>query len=96
MAAHAQVAGVVEEDHARCVGRVLRRAEQRPHHHIAATRFQHGGGPPGIVALGQQRTPFGHGASAQVRKTVDDKPGRLAARVGVDHVDALHGAVVVE
>ena len=94
VATHAQVAAVVEEDHARCVGGILRRAEQRPHHHVAATRLQHGGCPPGIVALGQQRTPFGHGAGAQVWKAVDDKPGRLAARVGVDHVDALHGAVV--
>ena len=95
VATHAQVAAVVEEDHARRVGGVLWCAEQRAHHHVATARFQHGGGAPGVVLACQPLAPLGHGASAQVRKSANDKPGRLAAGMGVDHLDSSHGALVV-
>ncbi|MNT08118.1 hypothetical protein D3C72_1428500 [compost metagenome] len=68
VAAHPQVAGVVEEDDAGGVGRILWCAKQCAYHDIAAARFQHGGGAPGIMFGGKAVLPFGHAARAQVGK----------------------------
>ena len=49
VAAHAEVADVVEEDDARRAGRVDRRAQQRAHDDLAAARLQHSGGAPVVI-----------------------------------------------
>ena len=53
VSAHAQVAAVVEKNHARSMGRVGGLAQQGTHHDIAAARLQHGGSAPIVVAAGQ-------------------------------------------
>lgn len=81
VAAHAQVAAVVEEDHPGTGIRRLGFAQQGPHQHIAAPRLQHAGRAPAIVALLQDRQPFGHRTAAQIGKAVDNQASRLAPRM---------------
>ncbi|MNE57122.1 hypothetical protein D3C80_1520710 [compost metagenome] len=91
VAAHSQVAGVVEENHPGTGTRVHRLAQQCAHQYVAAPWFQHAGGAPLIVVLGQSLATFGHTAAAQVRETGGHQAGGFAAGVGVDHGNAFHG-----
>ncbi|MNL47993.1 hypothetical protein D3C87_1708150 [compost metagenome] len=90
VAAHAQVPGIVEEDHAGGVCRVLRRAKQGAHHDVAAAGLQDGCRAPCVVFVGQAALPFGHVARAQIGKAGDDKPGGFTAGMGVDDTDLIH------
>ncbi|MNI69638.1 hypothetical protein D3C73_1254010 [compost metagenome] len=90
MAAHAQIAGVVEEDHPGTGAGVHRLAEQRADQHIAAPWFEYAGGPPVVVLLGKDLAALGHAAIAQFRKTGGHQAGGFAAGVGIDHADAFH------
>ncbi len=92
VAAHAQIAGVIEEDHP-CAGvGVHWCAQQRTYQHIAAARLQHAGGPPGIVPFGQQLPALGHGARAEIRETLDHQTRGLTPGMRVDHFNAVHRA----
>ena len=77
VAAHAEQPDIVEENHARCAGRVLRRDKQRPDDDLMATRFAKKGAPMGFEVLCGDA--FEHHA------------GGLTAGVGVDDGDAKHG-----
>ncbi|MNT51301.1 hypothetical protein D3C72_1882620 [compost metagenome] len=88
--AHAQVTGVVEEDDAGGVGRVLWGAKQGAHHDIAAAGFQHGRGAPCIMLGGKAALPLRHAACAEVWKARHDKPRGFACRMGVDDTNLVH------
>ncbi|MNP32894.1 hypothetical protein D3C76_1260980 [compost metagenome] len=90
MAAHAQVTGVVEENHPGAGARVHRLAQQCADQHIAAARLQHAGSAPLIVFLGKALAALGHAGVAKVGESVGDQAGRFAAGMGVDHGNAFH------
>ncbi|MNP02541.1 hypothetical protein D3C76_943960 [compost metagenome] len=93
VAAHVQVAGVVEEDHpAGGVGRD-RRAVQRAYQYIVAAWFQQAGAAPVIVQLAQLVALLGHAAAVQLREAFDHQAGWFAAGVRVDDVNVFHGHV---
>ncbi|MCY1532882.1 hypothetical protein D9M68_681780 [compost metagenome] len=93
VAAHAEVAAVVEKDDSGTGLRVHRLAEQGAHEHVAATGFEHGGGAPVVEPLGEQSPALGHVALAEVREPLDHQAGRLAAGVRVNDADCLHGSL---
>ncbi|MCY1250387.1 hypothetical protein D9M72_640250 [compost metagenome] len=79
MAAHAEVAAIVEKDHPGTGPIALRRTEQGADQHLIATRFEHAGPAPVIVFAAQQRQTLGHRAGAKIGETGDHQPGRFAA-----------------
>ncbi len=91
VAAHAEVATVVEEDHSGTGFGIDRCAEQGADQYVAAARFEDAGGAPGVVALAEQAPALGHVALAEIGKAVDDQAGGLAAGMRIDDADALHG-----
>ena len=91
VAAHAQVAGVVEKNHACCIGRILRCAQQGAYQHLIAAWLEHGGGAPGIVLAAQKRSALGHAALTQVRKTGDHQAGGFTTGVRVNDLNSFHG-----
>ncbi|MCY1449926.1 hypothetical protein D9M71_666990 [compost metagenome] len=90
VAAHAKVAGIVEENHSGAGSGVDRFAQQCADQHVAAPWFEHAGGAPLIMVFSQSPKPFGHAAGTQVGKTAGHQAGGFAASVGVDHGDAFH------
>ena len=91
VAAHAQVADVVEEDDARG-GRTGRPARgQGADHHVRAARLVDDGRAERVVTVAEDGQALGHRAGAELGAARDDHAGRLAAGVGVDHLDAMHG-----
>ena len=62
VAAHAEVADVVEEDHAGRARRVGRLAEQRADHHVRAARLVDHGRAERVVPVAEDRQPLGHRA----------------------------------
>ncbi|MNE57875.1 hypothetical protein D3C80_1528650 [compost metagenome] len=93
VAAHVQVAGVVEENHpAGGVGR-HRWAVQRADQHIVATWLQQAGAAPLVVQLAQFVALLGHAAPLQFRKAFHHQAGRFSAGMRVDDVNLFHGLV---
>ena len=92
VAAHAQVAAVVEEDHPGAGLGIDRLAVQRADQHIAAARLQHAGGAPVVMPFGENLPALGHAAGAEVGETVQHQPGGFAAGVGIEDADAFHAA----
>ena len=89
VAAHAEIADVVEEDDPDDAGRVGRFAEHRADHHVRAAGLVHHGRAEAVVPVAKDRQPLGHRPPAQVGRTREDDPRGLAAGVGVDHADAM-------
>ena len=89
--AHAEVAGVVEEDHSGCRVGGNRLTKQGAHDHIVAARLQHGGSAPPVMCGRKQGSALGHTALAKIRKTTDDQPRGFASGVRVDDLYAFHG-----
>ena len=90
VAAHAEIADVVEKDHPRHAGLVRRFHQQRPHQHIRAARFVYHRRAEGIVLFTENLQPFGHRALAQVRTAGNDNACRFAAGVGINDGDLFH------
>ena len=60
MSAHAQVTGVIEEDHSRCRRRINGLEQQRTHEHIRPARFQENRAPVDVMVLAKNLQAFGH------------------------------------
>ncbi len=75
VAAHAEVATVVEEDHSGTGFGIDRCAEQGADQYVAAARLEDAGGAPGVVALAEQAPALGHVALAEIGKAADDQAG---------------------
>ncbi|MDQ1132240.1 hypothetical protein QE386_000835 [Pseudoxanthomonas winnipegensis] len=88
--AHAQVADVVEEDHAGAGIGPTRRQQQRADHRVRAARFAGDRAAPAVEVAGEAFAALRQVALAQFGKTGDHDPGRFASGVRVDHVDLVH------
>src|SRR6188768_2744498 len=87
MPAHAEIAGIVEEDDSRDTTRILRLAQERSHDCFVTTWLvnQH---PP--VVIGRFTKPnhaLAKGTCAEIRTARDDDSRRLALGVRVDDVN---------
>ena len=90
MPAHLQHADVVEENDPRHARWIRWRHEQRPDHHIGATRFVHHGGTKAVVTCAEDVELLRDGTAAQFRPIVEHHPRRFAARVRINDRHALH------
>jgi len=90
VAAHVEVAHVIEEDHARCATSIIRFAEKRPDEHVRTTRFINDGGPKAIMPLSKDFHTLPQRTIAQIRAPLDDDARRLSSSVGIDDSDLLH------
>ncbi|MCY1442721.1 hypothetical protein D9M71_591020 [compost metagenome] len=90
VAAHVQVAGVVEEDHAAGGVRRHRLAVEGAHQYVVAARFQQAGTAPVVMPLAQGVALLGHGAAGQLGKALHHQASGFAAGVGVDDMYAFH------
>ena len=77
--AHAQITGIVEEDHA--AGGICRHrlAVQRADQYIVATGLQQAGPAPLVMLVAQGIALLGNGAPGQVRKAFEHQAGGFAA-----------------
>src|ERR1019366_8836522 len=89
VAAHAQVADVVEEDHAGVVGGAGRLAQQRAHDGVVAARLIHGGRAEAVEPGAEAGQALGDGAVAQVGAARDDDARGFSAGVRINNLDAL-------
>ena len=85
VAAHADVADVVEEDDTRSAAFVLRLAQQRANQSVISTRLVHGEAAIVIELLGEAPASFRQRPGSQWGSAFDDEPCRLAFSVAVDH-----------
>ncbi len=90
MAAHAERADVVEEDHAELAVGTVWGAEQGPDQRVGAARLVHDRGAKAIVLGAEAREPQLERAVPELGPALEHEPRRLAARVRVDHADGLH------
>src|SRR5262249_42313307 len=90
VAAHAEVADVVEEDDAADAARISRFTQERADHDVAAARLIDDGGAKVIVLPAQQFAALGEWSASQIRAAGDHNACRLAAGVGIDDVNSLH------
>ncbi len=90
VAAHPDVADVVEEDHAGGTGAVLRLDEQRADDHVRAARLVDDGGAVAVELAPEAFAARGKRPRAEVGAAGDDYPGRLAAGVRIDDGQTLH------
>ncbi len=84
VAAHAEVADVVEEDHAAGAAGVLGWREQRAHEHVIAARLVDERTAPRVAFGAKARPPLGHRAASEVGAAADHQARRLAAGVRID------------
>ena len=94
VSAHAEVADVVEEDHAgRAIGGV-RLAQQRAHHDVRAARLRDDAGAPVVEAAAEYVEPFGQRPAAEIGATGHNQAGRFTAGVRINHVQGFHAAML--
>jgi hypothetical protein len=86
MAAHAQVACVVEEDDARGRGRVNGLEQQRADQDIGAARLAEDGAPEMVVVMAQAIEALSERARAEIRGAGEDATGGLSGGVRIDDV----------
>ncbi|KGC40060.1 hypothetical protein DO73_4432 [Burkholderia pseudomallei] len=92
--AHAEIARVVEEDHARRRAGRDGLAQQRADEHVAAARLEDAGGAIAVVLAREHGQTLGHRAAAERRKAGHDDARGFAARVRINDVDVLHVASI--
>ena len=85
VAAHPEVADVVEEDHPGGARRVGRLDQERPDHRVRPPRLVADGRPELIEPRAEGLLALGQAARPEVRPPRDHHTRRLAARVRVDH-----------
>ena len=91
VAAHAEVADVVEEDHAGRTRRIDRRQQDRTDHDVRPARLVDDRRAKRVVPVAEDGQPLGHGAGAQIGPARGHDSRRLAAGMSVDHRDTrLH------
>ena len=83
VAAHAEIADIVEEDDAGGAGGVMRLAQKRADHRVVAARLVDREAADMIELRGEAREPFAQRPAAQRRSAIDDHARRLAFRMGV-------------
>ena len=87
VAAHAEVADVVEEDDRGGAGGVGGGKEEGADDDIGAAGFVDDGGAEGVVVIAEGLETVGEGAGAQIRSAGDDDACGFAGGVGVDDLD---------
>ena len=93
VAAHADVADVVEEDHAGGARGVLRRDEQRAHQHVRAARLVDDRGAEPVELAPEALAPRGERARSEIGAAGDDHARRLASGMRIDDFDPVHGCL---
>ena len=88
VAAHAEEADVVEEDHAGLARGVVRLAEQRAHDGVVAARLVDDGRADVVEVVAEAVEALLDRAAAEIGAARDDDARGLAAGVGIDYVDA--------
>ncbi len=89
MAAHADAAGVVEEDHAEKRPGLNRRRQERSDDRVVTPRFANDGAPEMILVAREVLAALPHRLSLGHLPSVDDDTGRLPLGVGIDDGDRL-------
>jgi hypothetical protein len=89
VAAHAEVADIVEEDDAELAGLVMRLDEERAHDDVGAARFADDGRAEVVVLLLENLHPLAERSAAQVRTALEHEARRLAAGMGIKDLDVL-------
>jgi hypothetical protein len=92
MSAHAQIADVVEEDHARRALLVIRLAQQRADDHFGTAWLGDDARAPVVEARAKHVEPLRKRAAAEIGATGHDEAGWLTARVRIDYVQGFHDA----
>ena len=87
---HAEVAGIVEEDHATGGIRRDRLAVQGAYQHIVAAGLQQAGTTPLVMLVAQGIELLGHGVAGQLRKAFHDQARGFAAGVGINDMYLFH------
>jgi hypothetical protein len=90
VAAHAQIADVVEKDHAGGAGRIHGRAKQGADQHVGAPRLADDRPPQVVVNRAKPFTPLGQGPRTQVGAALQDDARGFAARVRIDDAEPMH------
>ena len=85
VAAHAEVANVVEKDHAGRAGGILGWNEQGADQHVGSARFVDHGGAKGVVLGAQHLQLIRHAAATEVRGAINDDTRGLSTGVGIHH-----------
>ncbi len=94
VAAHAQVADIVKEDDCRAALGIVRRAQQRAHHHVRTARLAHSRRADMVEIAPHAFAPLQQRSGTQVRAALGNEPGRLAAGVRIDDGKGFHYAGV--
>ncbi len=87
VAAHAEHTDIVEKDHTRGAGRILRLDKQGADDHIGAARFIDNGGAVVIVVALKQGAAGGEGAATEVGTTLHDDARGLATGMRIDDLN---------
>src|SRR5438552_2008350 len=87
MAAHADVADVVEEDHARSTARIDRLAQQRADDHIGSARLIDNARAIAVVLRAEALPSLGERTGAQRRSAFDHDSRRLSSGVRINDAD---------
>jgi len=86
MTAHAQVAGVVEEEDARGAGWIGGFEQKRSDQDIGAARLAEDGAPQVVVVVAQAIEALSHRAGAEIGAAGENATGGLSGSVGIDDV----------
>ena len=89
VAAHADRADIVEENHARRAGRIARLAQQCADEHVRSARLADDGRAEFIEPLAKDRAAFEQRTIAKIGGAFDDNTRRLAPGVRIDNVNSL-------
>ena len=84
VAAHVQIADVVEEDHAGRRAGIVRRQEDCADQHVRPAGLVDDGRAKPVELRAKAFAPLGHAAAAEIRPAVDHHPRRLAAGMRID------------
>src|SRR5690348_4201508 len=88
MAAHSEIADIVEEDDTRCATWVGWFAEQRADDGIRAARLVHYRGTESVEFFAKNSETLGEGSGAEIGPALDDNASGLASGVGVNCANA--------
>ena len=101
VAAHAEIAHVVEKDNTGCGRGVLGWAKQRANKYVGAARFEEYGSAEVIVPGAKELQLRLQAAFAERRPACDHNTGGLACSMGIDDLDSIaetdaisHGRIV--
>jgi hypothetical protein len=81
MAAHAEIADIVKEDHTRDCRVIHRFAQKRADDGLITSRLANDGRTQFVVLVPEKFKPLSHCSAAEIRETRNYDPGRFAARV---------------